>query len=123
MPSRSLLRSFLVLWMVTGLLLLIASGATVRDASAWAGARHAHPHLALLGGVEAFAALLFLVPRTCRLGAAGLLVVIGVAFVVHAAIGQFRGDLLLYAVVVLFTLVHGPLTGAQWRAALSRPAV
>jgi hypothetical protein len=121
MPSRSLLRSFLALWMVTGLVLLIASAATVREALA--GARHANPHLVLLGCVEASAALLFLLPRTFRLGGGGLLVVIGIAFVIHAALGEFRGDLLLYDVVVLFTLVHGPLTGAQWRATLSRPAV
>ena len=117
MPSRSLLRSFLALWMVTGLVLLFASAATVREA--WAGARNANPHLVILGGVEALAALLFLVPRTFRLGAVGLLVAIGVAFVVHAALAQFRGDLLLYAVVVFFALVHGPLSDAQWRAALS----
>jgi hypothetical protein len=121
MPSRSLLRSFLALWMLTGLLLVIASAATVREA--WAGARHANPHLVLLGGVEALAALLFLVPRTFRVGAVGLLVAFGVASVVHAAVGQVRGDLLLYAVVVLFALVHGPLTDVQWRAAFSGRAV
>ena len=120
MPSRSLLRSFLALWMGTGLILLIASATTMREA--WTGARHSNPHLVLLGGVEALAALLFLLPRTFRLGAVGLLGAIGIAFAVHAVLGQFRGDLLLYAVVVLFALVHGPLTPAQWRAALSLPA-
>lgn len=120
MPSRNLLRSFLALWLATGLMLLLGSATTVREA--WIGAQHANPHVALLGGVEALAALLFLVPRTFRLGALGLLAAIGVAFAVHAALGQFRGDLLLYAVVVLFARVHGPLTAAQLRAALSRSA-
>src|SRR5215207_7399447 len=118
MPSRRLLRSFLTLWMVTGIVLLIASAATVHEA--WTGARHANPHLVLLGGAEALAALFFLIPRTFRLGAVGLLVAISIAFVVHAALGEFRGDLVIYALVVLFALVHGPLSGAQWRAALSR---
>ena len=118
MPPRSLLRAFLSLWMVSGVVLLVASVATVR--AAWAGAHHVNPHLVLLGSVEAVAALLFLIPRTLRLGAIALLITIGVAFGVHSALGAFRGDLLLYGVVVAFVLVHGPLTRAQWRALASR---
>lgn len=118
MPPRNLLRSFLALWMVTGIVLVVGGVATVRDSL---GGRHANPHLVVLGSVEALAALLFLIPRTFRLGAAGLLLAIGVAFVFHTALGQFRGDLLLFGVAVLFARVHGPLTSAQWRAALSRP--
>ena len=121
MPSRSLLRSFLTLWVVTGIVLLIASAATVREA--WTGAPRANPHLVLLGGAEALAALLFLIPPTFRLGAVGLLAAISIAFVVHVALGEFRGDLMIYALVVLFVSVHGPLSGAQWRAALSRSSV
>ena len=68
----------------------------------------------------ALAALFFLIPRTFRLGAVGLLVAIGIAFAAHAALGEFRGDLMIYALVVVFALVHGPLSGGQWRAALSR---
>lgn len=120
MPPRPLLRSFLALWLVTGLVLLVASVETMRDA--WSGSGHANPHLVLLGGIEAVAALCFLIPQTIRIGAVGLLATIGVAFVVHTVLGQFRGDLLLYGVVVLFVLVHGPLTETQWRAALSRSA-
>jgi hypothetical protein len=54
---------------------------------------------------------------------AGLLGPITVVFVVHTRLGHFRSDLLLYAVAVLFVLIHGAPTHAQWRAALSRPAV
>jgi hypothetical protein len=115
MPPRSLLRSFLGLWIATGLVLLIGSAETVRDA--WVGSRHANPHVVLLGGIEALAALFFLVPRTIRFGAVGLLGTIGIAFAVHIALGQFRGDLVLYGAAVLFVMVHGPLTGMQWRAA------
>src|SRR5262245_58154818 len=112
MPSRSLMRSFLLLWMVTGAVLLVGSVRTVVEGAG----SHPNPHLVLLGGVEALAALLFVVPRTMRLGAIGLLVTIGIAFVVHTVMGQFRGDLLLYAATVVFVSVHGPLTGSQWRA-------
>jgi hypothetical protein len=116
-----LLRSFLALWMVTGLVLLVASAVTVLEA--WSGSPHANPHLALLGGIEAVAALLFVIPRTSRIGAVGLLATIGLAFVVHTGLGQFRGDLVVYGVAILFVMVHGPLTDSQWRAALSGLAV
>ena len=121
MPPRNLLRSFLALWIVTGLVLLIGGADTLREA--WAGSAHANPHLVLLGGVEAVAALLFVLPYTFRIGAVGLLATIGIAFAVHTALGQFRADLLLYGVVVTFVMIHGPLTQTQWRAAISRPAV
>ena len=119
MPSRSLLRAFVALWLVTGTVLLVASIATVQEA--WAGSRHINPHLATLGGLEAVAALLFMLPRTLRAGAIALLVTIAVAFMTHIVLGQFRGDLLLYGTAVAFVLVHGPLTPMQWRAAIRHP--
>lgn len=121
MPSRSLLRAFLALWMITGFILLVASLTTVRGALVTLD--HVNPHLVTLGSVEAAAAVLFLIPRTFRAGAIGLIVTIGVAFATHLALGQFRGDLFLYGVVVWFALVHGPLTRTQWQAAMSRPGV
>jgi uncharacterized membrane protein YphA (DoxX/SURF4 family) len=121
MVSRPLLRSFLALWMVTGLILLTASAVTVLQA--WPGSPHANAHLVLLGGIEVVAALLFVSPRTTRIGAVGLLATIGVAFVVHTARGEFRGDLVVYGVAIVFVMVHGPLTDSQWRATLSRSAV
>jgi uncharacterized membrane protein YphA (DoxX/SURF4 family) len=51
--------------------------------------------------------LLFLIPRTLRIGAVGLLVTFAVAFVAHAHQREFRGELLLFAAVVLFVAVHG----------------
>ena len=121
MPSRSLLRGFLALWITTALVLLIASVQTVR--AAWPGLGHTNPHLISLGTLEALAAVLLLVPRAMRWGAGVLLVTIGLAFAVHGILGQFRGDLLVYAVVVCFVFVHGPLTAAQWRAAITRGPV
>jgi len=114
MPPRSLLRAFLVLWVVTGAALLIGSVDTVRQAL---GGRP-NPHLALLGAVEAMAALLFLIPRATRVGAVGLVTVIVAAFVFHAVLGQFRGDLLVYAAAAAFVGVHRPLTQAQFRSAI-----
>lgn len=117
MPPRRLLRGFLLLWLTTGVVLLVASLETVR--TALGGARHANPHVALLGGVEALAAALFLAPRSMRLGAIALVLTIGLAFVVHTVLGEYRGDLLVYAAGVAFVGIHGPLTRDQWRAAFS----
>jgi len=119
MPPRSLLRAFLLLWIVTGVALLMGSLDTVRQALGGRGNPH---HLALLGSVEALAALLFLIPRTTRAGSIGLVAVIGLAFVVHAMLGQFRGDLLVYAAATAFVGVHRPLTEQQLRFALRRTA-
>ena len=121
MPPRSLLRAFVVLWLVTGSVILGLSITTIQDG--WLGSRHVNPHLVTLGALEAVAAVLFMIPRTLRPGAIGLLVTIGGAVFTHLALGQLRGDLLLYAAVVAFTLVHGPLTPTQWRVAISRSAV
>ena len=117
MPPTRLLRGFLLLWFTTGLVLLVASLETVR--AAFGGAHEANPHLALLGAAEAVGAALLLIPRAMRVGMAALLFTIGIAFLVHTALGQFRGDLLFYAAAVAFVGIHGPLTREQWRVAMS----
>src|SRR5215208_1554111 len=116
MPPRKLLRAFLGLWAVTGLVLFVGSVDTVREAVVG----RPHPHLAILGSVEAMAAVLFLVPRTMRLGALGLGIALGLALGLHAAVGEFRSDLLVYGAAVSFVAIHRPLRPDQLRAALGR---
>jgi uncharacterized membrane protein YphA (DoxX/SURF4 family) len=112
MPSRRLLRAFVLLWWTLGVALLIGSIKTLGG-----GLVPAHHSLvALLAAVEAVAALLFLVPPTVRLGAAGLLLTLAVAVLLHLTMHELRWDLLLYAAGVYFVAVHGPLSGPQWRA-------
>ena len=106
MPPTSLVRAFVVQWWTAGVLLLFWSVQTAEHAVL--GSHHS-PHIALLGAVEALAAALCLIPRTMRAGAAGLLATFAVAFLAHAARGEFRGDLLLYAAVVSFVAIHGPV--------------
>jgi uncharacterized membrane protein YphA (DoxX/SURF4 family) len=113
MPSRSLVRAFLIQWWTAGLLLLFWSVRTAQR-SAEAGQSHS-PHVALLGALEAISALLFLIPRTMRIGAAGLLFTFAVAFFAHASQHEFRGDLLLYSAVVSFVAVHGSVPMAWVR--------
>jgi hypothetical protein len=115
MPSRGLIRSFVVLWWALGVSLLVLSVRTLLVALHEGG--HGL-HLALLAGVEAAGALLFLLPRTLRMGAAGLLFAIAIAWLAHLH-EQFRWDLLVYGAAVLFVAVHGPLTPEQWRRAVS----
>ena len=95
--------SFVLLHVALGLLLGVGGATT-----AWMASGPHAAHLTVLGSFEAVAAVLFLLPWTVRLGAVGLLVSCGVAFAVHAAMGQWRGDLVLYMVAVLFVAMHGP---------------
>ena len=62
-------------------------------------------HLAILAGIEALAALLFLVPRTLKAGSIMLLVIFAFAVAVHGI--QHELGLLVYAAGVLFVSVHG----------------
>jgi hypothetical protein len=112
-PSRSLLRAFVFLWWTVGLALLVGSVQTLLGGLS---AKH-HSPVALLAGVEAVSAILFLLPQTLRVGAAGLLLTLGVAFVAHLFMKQFRWDLLLDAAAVAFVAVHGTLSKPQWREA------
>src|SRR5262245_3756711 len=114
MPPRNLVRAFVVQWWTACLLLLVWSLQTAQTALA-AGRAH-NPHVALLGLVEAAAALLFLFPTTMRLGAATLLLTFSVAFVAHALRGEIRGDLVFFAAAVLFVAVHGPVPLAWLRS-------
>jgi uncharacterized membrane protein YphA (DoxX/SURF4 family) len=119
MPSARLVRSFVALWWTLGALLFYWSIETVRR-SIEAG--HAGDvHALLLGGIEAVAALLFLIPVTLRVGAAGLLFTFAAAFALHAAHHQLRLDLALFAAAVVFVAVHGPVPLA-WLAGGPREA-
>ena len=114
MTRHSLLRGFLALWWTAGVVLLVGSVETFHGAL---GPKHHAPVVAVLAAAEAVSALLFLVPRTLRVGAAGLLLTLGVAMVVHLFFHQFRWDLLLDAAAVAFVAVPGNLSGPQWKQA------
>ncbi|MFN2601873.1 MAG: hypothetical protein ABR582_03835 [Gemmatimonadaceae bacterium] len=108
MPPRNLVRAFVVFWWTLGAMLLFGSVSTFLQGRSEAG--HLGAHLVLLGGIEGISALLFLIPRTLRLGAIGLLTTILIAVAIHATLGEFRPDLLVYAAGVFFVLVHGPVS-------------
>src|SRR5882672_4448846 len=113
MPSRSLVRAFLGLYVVLGLVVLVESIGTVVAATHGDSHGHDRLHALILGSFEIFAAALFLVPRTMRWGAAGLLVIFLLAFAIHASRGSPPLTLLVYAAGVLFVRVHG-VQGYRW---------
>ena len=104
MPQSNLVRAFLALWWTLGAVLLVLSIQTVIH-----GTPGSDVHAVVLGAVEAIAAVLFLIPRTMRVGALGLLATFAVALLFHAAHGQLGTPLLIYAAGVLFVMVHGPV--------------
>jgi len=117
MTSRKLLRAFAVLWLTLATILLVSSIATVAHA---VRPTPAHYHVAVLGTVEALGACLFMVPRLMRIGGGALLATIGLAAALHALLGEFRGDLVVYFVAVLFAVAHGPMTRSEWASAFGR---
>ena len=107
MATPGLRRSFFAFHLTLGLTLLILSVRTAMEALDPA-AGHVNPHVGLLAIVETAGAALFLFPRTLRVGGTLLLVTIGLALLIHALAGQFRGDLLIYAAGTWFVMAHGP---------------
>jgi hypothetical protein len=101
-----LARAFVVLWWTLGLVIFYLSVRTLVQGTT-SSPRDAHA--IIIGGLEAVAALLFVVPKTARIGAVGLLVIIALAFALHALKGEFVAPFLVYAAGVLFVLVHGPV--------------
>ena len=73
-------------------------------------------HALILGTVETLAALLFLVPRTMRVGAVALLAIFALAFAVHPLGGNWHLASLVYAAGVLFVHIHG-VRAFRWQAA------
>jgi hypothetical protein len=119
MPLRRQTRAFVLLWCTLGLALLGGSLRTAFHALTAGGGSSAH--VAALGVFEAASALLFLAPRTMRLGALGLIASFTVALLFHALRLELRWDLLIYAAAVYFVAVHGPVPRAP-RPAMSQSA-
>ena len=114
MVTPTLRRSFIAFHLTLGLMLLFGSVRTAVEALAVHGS-HPNPHVAALGILEGAGAVLFLWPRSMRAGGVVLLLSIGLAVLVHAVDGQFRGDLLVYAAGTWFVMVHGSAWGTAPR--------
>jgi hypothetical protein len=96
-------RAFLVFHVTLGLALLWGSVHTILHLGT------SDLHALIIGSIEALGAVAFLFPRTLALGAGALLLTLLGALAVHAARGEWRPDLLVYAAGVFFVAVHGPV--------------
>jgi hypothetical protein len=103
MQHRVLVRAFVALWWIVGLLLVWYSLLTVSATFD----NPARIPIAILAALEAAAATLFLIARTMRVGGVSLLVIFAIAFVFHAVHREFASQLILYAAVVAFVVIHG----------------
>ena len=112
-PPRSLVRSFLVLYVTLGLVVLVESVVTVLRARAGHFHGADRVHALVLGSLEAAAAVAFLVPRAMHVGAAVLLGIFALAFGLHLLQGSPNLVLLVYGAGVLFVRVHG-VSGYHW---------
>jgi hypothetical protein len=108
MSLQSIGRAFVALWWTLGVFLFVYS---VQAAWHAVVAREDgfNRHVALLASVEAMAALLFVIPKTMRVGGVCLLAVFTFAFVLHGTQREFASQLLLYVAAVSFITVHGPV--------------
>ena len=105
--------AFVVLHVVLGVVIFVQSTMTVVYSSGWLPGHPKSIHLLALGSVEAALAILFLLPRTMRAGALGLLIVLALACVVHAFRGEFPASLIVYAAGVAYVGIHGAAYGAN----------
>jgi hypothetical protein len=107
MNHRRIGLSFVVLWWTLGVGLFLLGGETALAAARTNSPGRLHP--LIVGSVEVVAAALFLIPATVAIGAAGLLLSIATAIIVHAGEGVLPIPLFIYAAGVLFVAMHGRL--------------
>ena len=112
MTSNALRRAFVAFHVVLGVTLLALSLLSLR-----AELQEEAPstHFVLVAGAEALGAVMFLLPRTLRIGAVLLALTLLPALVMHATRGQFRGDLLVYLAGVLLVAVRGSSANPERR--------
>jgi len=104
MASLSLRNAFIAFHLTLAVVVFWLSIQTAFNAT---GQSPVNLHLLTLAGVETVAAVLFLLPQTLRLGGAGLLLTFTIAIIAHTLRGEFAASLLVYAVGVVFVMVHG----------------
>lgn len=105
MNSKSFGRSFVVFRFILGLVVFLQSVNTVLRASSGHIVGALRSHLTILAVVEALAALLFLVPKTAKVGGGILLVVFAVVLAIHGVQGELT--LFVYAAGVILVMVEG----------------
>ncbi len=108
MSDHSLRRSFMALHLTLVVVVLFQSGQTLHHAI---GALAEHHHLAIFGGLQLLAGVLFVVPRTVKIAGAILVIAFAHAALYSAVNGQFPAEPLVIAAAALFVTLHGPVWG------------
>ena len=109
MSDLVLRRSFVSFHCVLAAVVFLQSFATVLHAFT---EKSGHG-LAWFAGAEAAAAILFLVPATMRVGAICLLLIFGVAIVLHGLQGELQLSLVVYGAGVMLVMAHGSAFGRR----------
>ncbi len=105
MNHKTIRIAFIGFHFTLAIVVLLQSVWTVKHALNTGGtANHALLTLAI---IETLAAIVFMIPRTIRLGGLVLLLVFAVAFSVHLLHGELELGLLVYAAGTLFVVIHG----------------
>lgn len=111
MTAPNVRRAFIVLHAVLGLGLLAETLQTFLHMMR----EHGGPgrHFGFVLALEAIGAVLFLIPKTLRVGAVALLVVLLGGFAAELTHGDLEVQLLIYAVAVWFVMAHGAVWGRR----------
>jgi uncharacterized membrane protein HdeD (DUF308 family) len=97
-------RASTALYVALGLILVIEAVLTLRHALSV----HHDQHLALVAVTQGIGALLFIWPRTMRIGACLLVCLFLISAVVHAFRGEFASEHLVSAIAVSFIMLTRP---------------
>lgn len=116
MSDLVLRRSFVSFHCVLAAVVFLQSIGTVLHAFSRGGSGQSGHGLAWFAGVEAVAAVLFLVPATMRVGAMLLLLIFSVAIVLHGLQGELQLSLAVYIAGVVLVMAHGSAFGRRRRS-------
>ncbi len=97
--------AFVVFHITLGAVIFLQSTSTILRASSSHTLGALGGHSTILAAVEAIAALLFLLPKTTRVGSVILLVVFAIALAIHGIRGELT--LLVYAAGVVLVMMEG----------------
>lgn len=105
MNSKTFRRTFVAFHITLGAVVFLQSIGAVLQATSGHIVGAMPSHLTILALVEALGALLFVFPKTTRVGGGILLVIFAIALAVHGVRGQLA--LLVYAAGVVQVMVQG----------------
>jgi hypothetical protein len=117
MAAPALRRAFTLFHFVLGFGILFLAARTAIDGVTGA---HSLPPLLIIGaGIEALGAVLFMLPRTLRVGGTIMLLTMTTALILDSLSRHWRIDLLIYLAGTYCVMVHG----AAWGTRSSVPSV